>query len=94
MVKTNSIDCAFYIVGAVAELNIGAWIVVPPPFLQRYLSCPRCGRRVSIVSNYCNFCGVLLRPESVWAFASRICSKCKSRIPFVARFCPECGQKQ
>ncbi|MHA1711780.1 MAG: zinc ribbon domain-containing protein [Candidatus Freyarchaeota archaeon] len=57
---------------------------------RRYIRCPNCGGGVSIDSNYCNYCGTLLRPKCLL----KICPKCKSRIPIMARFCPQCGQKQ
>jgi predicted amidophosphoribosyltransferase len=74
----------------VHELNVGGWVLIPVPLLGQYLICPRCGKQVSSVSSYCNFCGTLLRPTLVL----KICSNCKSRIPASVRFCPECGQKQ
>jgi RNA polymerase subunit RPABC4/transcription elongation factor Spt4 len=68
----------------------------PPISYRQYLICHRCGNSVPVLSNYCSFCGTLLRPEFLQTFppASRICANCKTRIPFQARFCPECGQKQ
>jgi len=75
-------------------LSVGFWILVSPPLLRRYLMCPKCRNRVPATSNYCSFCGTLMRPDLVWAYASKICAKCKKRIPILARFCPECGQKQ
>ena len=74
----------------VNEVNIGAWVLLPSSLLGSYTVCPRCGLQVSSVSNYCNFCGALLRPELVL----KICPNCKNRIPTVARFCNQCGQKQ
>jgi predicted amidophosphoribosyltransferase len=72
------------------EILIGAWILVPLSSYGQYLICPRCKRQVSPASNYCDFCGALLRPEIVL----KICPNCKSRIPVSARFCSECGTKQ
>jgi len=72
------------------DILIGAWILVPLPSYGQYLICPRCKRQVSPASNYCDFCGALLRPEIVL----KICPSCKSRIPVSARFCSECGTKQ
>ncbi|MCP8309734.1 MAG: zinc ribbon domain-containing protein [archaeon] len=71
-------------------MNVGLWILVFPPLPRRYITCSKCGRHVSPSSNYCSFCGTLLRPELVL----KVCASCKSRIPILARFCLECGQKQ
>jgi hypothetical protein len=47
---------------------------------------------VPISSNFCGFCGNMLRPEVVRTYASRICTKCKNRISISAKFCPICGE--
>lgn len=76
------------------KLSFGALILVSPPTPAQYLICPRCGSRTPVTFNYCSFCGCMLHPERVWAYASKICKKCKKRIPMSAHFCPECGRKQ
>jgi len=76
------------------ELSFGALILVSPPTPAQYLICPRCGSQAPLTFNYCSFCGYMLHPERVWAYASKICKNCKRGIPMSALFCPECGQKQ
>ncbi|MGD0203176.1 MAG: zinc ribbon domain-containing protein [Candidatus Bathyarchaeia archaeon] len=64
--------------------------MVPVPSYAQYLTCPNCGSRVALYSNYCNFCGVPLRQPILL----KICPRCNTRIPVRANFCPECGKKQ
>jgi hypothetical protein len=74
----------------VNELRASLWVIVPFSLPTQYPSCRRCGRPVSSVSNYCEFCWTLLRPE----FVLKICPNCKNRIPVSVRFWSQCGQKQ
>lgn len=57
-------------------LNVTGWVLIPLPWYGQYLICPRCKMQVASVSNYCNFCGTLLRPEIV----SKICPNCNAYI--------------
>ncbi|MGE5555775.1 MAG: zinc-ribbon domain-containing protein [Methanocella sp.] len=70
---------------------LSAGILIPIPFCENYLTCPRCGSQVTAKSNYCNYCGASLKAQPV---ILKICPKCQNRIPQTAHFCPECGQKQ
>jgi len=53
------------------KLSFGALILVPPPTPAQYLICQRCRSRVPVTFNYCSFCGYMLHPERVWAYASK-----------------------
>jgi hypothetical protein len=70
-------------------LNVAGWLLIPLPLAGQYVTCPSCRRQISSVSNYCNSCGALLRPQLVL----KICPNCKRKITVSSRFCSECGQK-